>query len=71
MNQQLYSTVQVARLVGVTEYRLAYAHRTGQLAEPKHLVANKRVYTADDVRRVREYFDNKKPWQRRRRENDR
>ena len=71
MNQELYSTVQVARLVDVTEYRLTYAHRTGQLAEPKYLVANKRIYTTDDVRRVREYFEKKRPWQRQRRNNDR
>ena len=71
MNQQLYSTVSVARLVGVTEYRLTYAHRTGQLAEPKYLIANKRIYTADDVRRVEEYFEQKKPWQRQRRNNGR
>ena len=71
MNQQLYSTVQVARLVGVTEYRLTYAHRTGKLDEPKYLVANKRIYTANDVRRVREYFEAKKPWQRQRTDDER
>jgi DNA-binding transcriptional MerR regulator len=66
MLQQLYSTIETARLVGVTEFRLAYAHRTGQLAEPTYKIANKRIYTQDDLQRVAEYFKNRQPWDRRR-----
>lgn len=56
MTRQLFSTVEVARLIGVAEHRLSYAHRCGKLAEPKRRLANKRVYTTADLRRVADYF---------------
>ena len=68
--QELLSTVAVARLIGVAEHRLVYAYRTGKLAEPTHWVGGQRVYTARDVRRVRQYFQNKRPWTLGRRKND-
>lgn len=58
---QLFSTVDVAQLLGVGEHRLAYAHRTGKLEEPSHKIANKRVYTEADLRRVADYFGVKPP----------
>lgn len=57
MTRQLFSTVEVSRLLGVAEHRLNYAHRCGRLAEPKQKVANKRVYTTADLRRVADYFN--------------
>ena len=59
----LYSTVDLARLIGVTEFRINYAHRAGKLPEPR-VIAGKRIYTNEDVARVREYFNHHKPWQR-------
>ena len=64
MDKQLFSIRDAARLVGVPEHRLGYAHRAGFLAEPTFVVAGKRIYTTDDLRRVKDYFANKKPWQR-------
>lgn len=57
----LYSTVDVSRLLGVGEHRLAYAIRTGKLEGPSYKVCNKRVYTEDDLRRVAEYFEVEMP----------
>jgi DNA-binding transcriptional MerR regulator len=57
---QLYSTTEAARLIGVTEFRLAYAHRAGHLAGPTYRIANKRIYTESDIERVTEYFRNRK-----------
>jgi len=54
--KELYSTVDVSRLLGVGEHRLAYAIRTGKLEGPSFKVCNKRVYTENDLRRVAEYF---------------
>ncbi len=56
MTEQLYSTIEAARLIGVTEYRLVYAHRAGHLAGPSYKVANRRIYTESDIERVAEYF---------------
>ena len=56
MTKQLFSTVDLARLIGVAEHRIVYAHRIGRLREPANSVAGRRVYTLADVRRVAEYF---------------
>jgi DNA-binding transcriptional MerR regulator len=56
MQQQIFSTGQVARLLGLRPYQLEYAHATDQLAEPTFRFLGKRVYVADDVRRVALYF---------------
>ncbi len=54
--EQLFSTGQVARIVGVPPYKIGYAHANNRLAEPVHRVMNKRLYTPDDVRRVALHF---------------
>lgn len=53
---QLFSTGQVARLVGVPSYKIEYAHANNHLGEPTQRVMNKRLYTAADVRRVAQHF---------------
>ena len=54
--KQFYSITDVSRLLGVQEHRIAYAHRTGKLPEPKIRVAGKRVYSLADLRRMATYF---------------
>jgi len=56
MTNKHYSTVDLAKLIGVAEHRVAYAHRCGKLAEPELKVAGKRIYTETDARRVAAYF---------------
>ena len=53
---QLFSTGQVARLIGVPSYRIEYAHSNTGLAEPAQRVMNKRLYTLADLRRVAQHF---------------
>ena len=57
MPTQLYSTTDVAKLLGVAEHRIHYGHRCQKLAEATYLVAGKRVYTEADLKRVAKYFD--------------
>lgn len=52
----LLTTGQVARLLGLQAYQIAYAHATGRVAEPPLRVMNKRLYTSEDVRRVAAHF---------------
>ncbi len=54
--KQLYSTVDLARQLGIAEHRIAYAHRTGKLAQASYVIANRRVYTESDVNRVADFF---------------
>ena len=54
--QQMFSTGQVARSLGLRPYQLEYAHATDQLAEPTFRFLGKRVYVADDVRRAALHF---------------
>ncbi len=53
---QLFSTGELARLLGVPAHRIEYAHATGHLDEPQLRLAGKRAYDCDDVRRVAAYF---------------
>lgn len=56
--EELFSTRDVARRVGVAEHHLVYALRQGYLDDVR-IVAGKRLFTADDISRVRDYFDAK------------
>jgi DNA-binding transcriptional MerR regulator len=60
---ELFSTIDVARLLQVPEHRINYAYRAGKLPEPI-VIAGKRIFTNNDVARAREYFQRHKPWQR-------
>jgi hypothetical protein len=68
---ELFSSIEVARIAGVPEHRLAYALRAGKLSPPAFLVAGKKVFTEDDCRRVRDYFAQRGPWKRARRNDER
>jgi DNA-binding transcriptional MerR regulator len=52
----IFSTGQVARLLGVQPYQIEYAHATGHLAEPGTRFLGKRVYTSEDVCRAAQHF---------------
>jgi DNA-binding transcriptional MerR regulator len=54
--EQLFSTGQIARLVGVPAYRIEYAHTNTGLGEPAQRVMSKRLYTLADLRRVAQHF---------------
>jgi len=51
-----YSIGEAARMLGVKQHRLAYAHTNGgDLAEPQRIFG-KRAYTQDDLERAAQYF---------------
>jgi DNA-binding transcriptional MerR regulator len=59
MTEQLFSIRDCGKVVGVAAHKIAYAHTQERLAEPQFRVAGKRIYTAEDVRRVAKYFAGK------------
>lgn len=52
----LHSIKDVAEITGIDETRIHYCHRSGKVPEPTYFVANRRIYTDDDLRRVADYF---------------
>jgi DNA-binding transcriptional MerR regulator len=56
MNKQ-YQMKEVARLLGVKSYRISYALTNGHVQEPKHRIANTRVFSMADVEALAEHFN--------------
>ena len=56
MIQNLFTIHDVARIVGVPFYRIAYAHDAGLLPEPPRF-GGRRVYDHDMIDSVRQYFE--------------
>jgi hypothetical protein len=54
--EQIYSTGQVARMLGIQGYQIAYAINTRQIAEASFRFLDKRCFTARDIQRVAEHF---------------
>lgn len=54
--EQIHSTGQVARLLGIQSYRIAYAINTGQIGEASFRFLGKRCFTNEDIARVAEHF---------------
>jgi hypothetical protein len=54
--EQIYSTGQVARILGIQGYQIAYAINTRQIAEPSFRFLDKRCFTAQDIKHVAEHF---------------
>lgn len=55
MTRNHYSTGEVARLLGVAQHRIAYAHVTGKCPEPSRF-CGKRAYSSEDVARLASHF---------------
>lgn len=58
--EQMLSTGDIARLVGVPRHRIEYAVRSGYLGDSKTRFLGRRCFDSDDVRRIAIYFENKK-----------
>lgn len=54
MNQQHYILHEVARAVGRKPYQIAYMIQNGELDEPKLRVGNRRIFTHEEVVRIKE-----------------
>lgn len=50
-----YTMTEVALMLGVKYYQVAYQHKIGQLDEPIK-VGGRRAYGPEDVRRVADHF---------------
>ena len=54
--KHFYSISDAARLIGVQEYRIQYAHRTGKVPSPE-IVAGRRLYAQADLQRLGAHFN--------------
>ncbi len=54
MNQQHYILHEVARAVGRKPYQIAYMISNGELDEPKLRIGNRRIFTHEEVVRIKE-----------------
>ena len=54
MSQQHYILHEVARAVGRKPYQLAYMISNGELDEPKLRIGNRRIFSHEEVVRIRE-----------------
>lgn len=55
--ERFYALGDVARLLRVQGYKIAYAITTGALPEASCRIANKRCFTAEDVQRIARHFE--------------
>ena len=60
MKKQHYLLNEVARLVGTPPHRIAYAITNRHLPEPEERLNNHRLFTEADVKRIQEYFAEKR-----------
>lgn len=54
--EQIYSTGQVARILGIQGYQIAYAINTRQIAEASFRFLDKRCFTTKDIGRIADHF---------------
>ena len=54
MTQQHYILHEVARAVGRKPYQIAYMISNGELEEPKLRIGNRRIFTHEEVVRIKE-----------------
>ncbi len=59
MNQQHYILHEVARAVGRKPYQIAYMISNGELDEPKLRAGNWRIFTHEEVVRIKEIINAK------------
>jgi hypothetical protein len=57
MEQEHLLLTQAARLLNVRPYQITYALSVGLVPEPALRIANKRIFLAGDIARLREHFN--------------
>lgn len=62
MNDRHYLLAEVARILGRKPHHISYALTTRQVPEPHLRVANKRVFSAEDVERLARHFGVNPRW---------
>lgn len=61
MTKKHFLLKDVARRLGIKPYRIIYALTTGLVTEPQLRIANKRIFTQQDIDRLAEHFGIAKP----------
>ncbi len=56
MKKEHYLLKDVARVLKVKPYQIAYALSVGLVSEPTLRISNKRIFAAEDVARLAEHF---------------
>ncbi len=59
MNQQHFILHEVAKAVGRKPYQIAYMISNGELDEPKLRIGNRRIFTHEEVVRIKEIINAK------------
>ena len=54
--ERIYSTGQVAQLLGIQGYQITYAIKTRQLDETRFRFLDKRCFTQEDIKRIALHF---------------
>jgi excisionase family DNA binding protein len=54
--EKIFSTGEVAKLLGIQRHRVEYAIASGHLPEARFRFLDKRCFDAEDVKRIAEYF---------------
>ena len=54
--KQFYSISEVAKILGIKFYKIAYAHSAGLVPEPDRIM-NKRVYQELDILKLARHFE--------------
>ncbi len=57
MNDDYFTTTEVASVLNIPYWRIVYAHQSGQIPEPTLRIGNRRVYLREDLLRLAEHFD--------------
>lgn len=56
MEHKMYSTSDVAQILKIKPHQLRYAIESGEVADASSSFLGKRVFTQEDVWRLKEYF---------------
>lgn len=57
MNDSLFSIREVACILHVQPYQIAYLLTTGKVPEPKFRLGNRRAFSAEDIQRLSTQFN--------------
>ena len=54
MNDKIFGAIQVCQILGIPKRRLDYLHQYGYLDAPKKNFAGHRIYTDDDLVKIKD-----------------
>ncbi len=60
MHRDLFLLKDVSRILGVRPHRVNYAITSGGVTEPELRIGNRRIFQAEDISRLKRYFDAQK-----------